>query len=63
MKPFPIVLITGASSGIGKSIGIYLTQKGCKVYGTSGMQKITKNLKALAYLALMFQGQKPFRRL
>lgn len=35
MKPLPIVLITGASSGIGKSIGIYLTQKGCKVYGTA----------------------------
>ncbi len=29
------VLITGASSGIGKSIGEYLTQKGFKVYGTS----------------------------
>lgn len=35
MKPLPIVLITGASSGIGKSIGSYLTQKGCKVYGTA----------------------------
>lgn len=30
-----IVLITGASSGIGKSIGEFLTQKGFKVYGTS----------------------------
>ena len=30
-----IVLITGASSGIGKSIGEYLTIKGFKVYGTS----------------------------
>lgn len=29
------VLITGASSGIGKSIGEYLVQKGYKVYGTS----------------------------
>ncbi len=30
-----IVLITGGSSGIGKSIGIYLTEKGYTVYGTS----------------------------
>ncbi len=30
-----VVLITGASSGIGKSIGEYLTEKGFKVYGTS----------------------------
>jgi short-subunit dehydrogenase len=30
-----VVLITGGSSGIGKSIGDYLTQKGYLVYGTS----------------------------
>ena len=30
-----VILITGASSGIGKSIGEYLTLKGMKVYGTS----------------------------
>ncbi len=30
-----VVLITGGSSGIGKSIGIYLQDKGYKVYGTS----------------------------
>ncbi len=30
-----VVLITGASSGIGKSIGEFLTEKGFKVYGTS----------------------------
>lgn len=30
-----VVLITGASSGIGKSIGEYLHQKGYKVYGSS----------------------------
>lgn len=29
------VLITGASSGIGKAIGIFLTQKGLTVYGTT----------------------------
>jgi len=30
-----VVLITGGSSGIGKSIGIYLKSKGFKVYGTT----------------------------
>ena len=30
-----VVLITGGSSGIGKSVGEYLTQKGFRVYGTS----------------------------
>lgn len=30
-----VVLITGASSGLGKSIGEYLHNKGYKVYGTS----------------------------
>lgn len=30
-----VVLITGGSSGIGKSIGLYLLSKGHKVYGTS----------------------------
>ena len=30
-----VVLITGGSSGIGKSVGEFLTQKGFSVYGTS----------------------------
>lgn len=30
-----VVLITGGSSGIGKSIGLYLQSKGLKVYGTT----------------------------
>lgn len=36
-----VVLITGASSGIGKSIATFLTEKGYKVYGTS---RSTKNI-------------------
>ena len=30
-----VVLITGGSSGIGKSVGEFLSQKGFIVYGTS----------------------------
>jgi NAD(P)-dependent dehydrogenase (short-subunit alcohol dehydrogenase family) len=30
-----VVLITGASSGIGKAIGLFLTARGFKVYGTT----------------------------
>ena len=30
-----VVLVTGGSSGIGKSIGVYLSQRGYKVYGTT----------------------------
>ncbi|MDA0316043.1 MAG: SDR family oxidoreductase [Bacteroidetes bacterium] len=39
------VLITGGSSGIGKSIGEYLTQKGYLVYGTSRFPEKYKNSK------------------
>ena len=33
------VLITGGSSGIGKSIGDFLVEKGFEVYGTSRFSK------------------------
>jgi len=36
-----VVLITGASSGIGKAIATFLVAKGCKVYGTSRNPKRT----------------------
>jgi short-subunit dehydrogenase len=39
------VLITGGSSGIGKSIGEHLTKKGYQVYGTSRSPEKYKNLK------------------
>ena len=39
-----VVLITGASSGIGKSIAIFLSEKGFKVYGTSRTPKESVNL-------------------
>lgn len=38
-----VVLITGGSSGIGKSIGEYLASKGFSVYGTSRNPKAIKN--------------------
>ena len=39
-----VVLITGGSTGIGKSVGEFLTLKGYKVYGTSrNPQKITNH--------------------
>ncbi|WP_372920288.1 SDR family oxidoreductase [Salegentibacter sp.] len=41
-SPQKTILITGASSGIGKSIGEFLQDKGFKVYGTSrNPQKVT----------------------
>jgi len=46
-----IVFITGASSGIGKSIGEYLHQKGYKVYGTSRHPK-QKECNGIHFLAL-----------
>jgi short-subunit dehydrogenase len=36
-----VVLITGASSGIGKAIATFLVEKGYKVYGTSRNPKLT----------------------
>ena len=38
-----VVLVTGASSGIGKSIATYLTNKGYIVYGTSRSPKNLEN--------------------
>lgn len=47
-----VVLITGGSSGIGKSIGIYLTQKGYKVYGTTRSLNKQKDFKGFKLLEL-----------
>lgn len=46
-----IVLITGASSGIGKAMGEYLHEKGYKVYGTSRNPK-HKELNGIHFIAL-----------
>lgn len=39
-----VVLVTGASSGIGKAIALFLSEKGYKVYGTSRKPKENHNL-------------------
>ncbi|MDY8135341.1 SDR family oxidoreductase [Aquimarina sp. 2201CG5-10] len=47
-----VVLITGGSSGIGKSIGIYLTEKGYIVYGTSRNPSKFTDFKSFKLLPL-----------
>lgn len=47
-----VVLITGGSSGIGKSIGEYLSDKGYIVYGTSRNPSKLKDFNAFMLLAL-----------
>jgi NAD(P)-dependent dehydrogenase (short-subunit alcohol dehydrogenase family) len=55
-----IILITGASSGIGKAIGEYLYHKGFTVYGTSrNPDRITNSLFPL--LALDVRDEKSIR--
>ncbi|WP_109298697.1 SDR family oxidoreductase [Aquimarina sp. AU474] len=48
----PVVLITGGSSGIGKSIGTYLKQKGYIVYGTSRNPSKLPNFEPFTLLKL-----------
>ena len=38
---YRVVLVTGASSGIGKCCAEYLSQQGCRVYGTSRRTDLT----------------------
>ena len=38
-----VILVTGASSGIGKSIATFLSEKGYKVFGTSRNPKNVEN--------------------
>jgi short-subunit dehydrogenase len=47
-----VVLITGGSSGIGKAIGVFLTEKGYKVYGTSRNPQNVKETLPFKLVAL-----------
>ncbi|WP_299536498.1 SDR family oxidoreductase [Ulvibacterium sp.] len=47
-----VVLITGGSSGIGKSIGAYLASKGLKVYGTTRNAEKHPDFRAFDLLEL-----------
>lgn len=47
-----VILVTGASSGIGKSIGTYLTAKGHKVYGTTRNPQNHPDFKVFELIAL-----------
>lgn len=47
-----VVLITGGTSGIGKAIGIYLTEKGFTVYGTTRNLTLYKNFEHFNLLEL-----------
>jgi len=47
-----VVLITGGSSGIGKSIGIFLSEKGYIVYGTSRNPERFKNFDTFKLLPM-----------
>lgn len=51
-----VVLITGGSSGIGKAIGIYLTSKNYKVYGTTRSLEKHLNFSHFNLLALDVQN-------
>jgi len=51
-KNAKVVLITGGSSGIGKSIGTFLTDKGYIVYGTSRNPERFKNFDFFTLLQL-----------
>jgi len=56
-----VVLITGASSGIGKSIGVFLSKKGFKVYGTARNPKNYPNHTEFPLLALDVTDQNSIR--
>lgn len=50
-----VVLVTGASSGIGRSISTYLGQKGCLVYGTARNPEAYAQPEQYSLLALDVQ--------
>ena len=57
-----VVLITGGSSGIGKAIGVYLTNKGYNVYGTSRNPKRFTNGFPIKLLQLDVQDSESVKQ-
>lgn len=52
MPPAKVVLITGASSGLGKAIGIRLAKAGHTIYGTSRQPQLNEGHGAFPMLAM-----------
>ncbi len=57
-----VVLITGGSSGIGKAIGTYLTQKGFTVYGTARDTQRYPDFKAFKLIDLDVRNESSAKR-
>lgn len=57
-----VVLVTGGSSGIGKSIGSYLMAKGLKVYGTARNPENYPDFKAFELIPLDVKDMESVKR-
>ena len=58
MSDQKVVLITGASSGVGQTTARLLSQKGCKVFGTSRNPSSPKAIPTVEMLAVDVRSDK-----